>query len=660
MKLTSLSVAAAAAVVLGLTPLSADAARKHAVRTARAKPKAAAPAAPANPLPGIPFPVFADASQVASACGVGIDGAVLREKQLELRKPGLDWLKGWDDLYSWQEDHGGALVFLKNVHPNAEIRAAAEACELRWQEFQSALGLNEKIYLLGKKSVLKDPIDRRAVEVALEGFEDSGVALPVDRRPRARELSDRIISLGEAFDKNIRDERVRVAFTEAEMKGVPDSVWKDRPRDPDGKVSLGIDDPTFYAVLQGAEDAAARERLWRAKANQGGNENLKVLQQITRLRLEYAKLFGCASYDDFLLRHRMIGNTARATKFLDDVQAAVAEKEKRDLADLRDAKARHLGVAPEGVKLQRWDTLFYAERLKRERFAVDDEGLRPYFPPQESLRFVMRVAERLFGVRYDRVDGKYWSPDVQAYAVTDVATGRKIASLYVDPYAREGKYNHTSVWGYRNAAAASDRAAQAVLVANLDRRGLTLPELQTLLHEFGHTLHNNLSAARYASDGGMNVMQDFLEAPSQMLEDWVFDKKVLKVFQEVCPSCKPVPEALVDKARAAQDFGKGLLVARQQLFASYDLALHGPTAPDPMDTWTRMEAATPLGYVPGTAFPSGFAHIAGAYGAGYYGYLWSQAVALDLRTAFGGDRLDPKLGARYRAAVIGQGGQKPP
>ena len=199
-----------------------------------------------------------------------------------------------------------------------------------------------------------------------------------------------------------------------------------------------------------------------------------------------------------------------------------------------------------------------------------------------------------------------------------------------------------------------------MLVANLDRRGLTLPELETLLHEFAHTLHNNLSNTRYASDGGMNVMQDFLEAPSQMLEDWVYDKKVLKTFQDVCPACKPVPDDLVDKARAARDFGKGLTIARQHLYASYDLALHGPTAPDPMETWVKMEGATPLGYVTGTTFPTGFAHIAGAYGAGYYGYLWSQVVASDMRTAFGTDRLDPKVGLRYRNDVLAQGGQKPP
>jgi thimet oligopeptidase len=651
--------AAALAAALAVFAAPSDAAphRRIVHPPAKAKP-ASAPSAPSV----ADFPTFANGGQVAQACTDGLEGAKQRVKTLEKRKPGLDWLKGWDDLYAWQEDRSSALIFLKNVSPNAEIRTAAEACELRWADFQSSLGLDEGVYQLGKKSLplLKDAIDRRAVQVALEAFEDSGVALPADKRPRAKELSDKLTELSQAFNKAIRDGHVRVPFTEAELKGVPETVWKDKPRDADGKVSLGIDYPTYFAVLQLADDAAARERIWRAKLGEGGADNLKVLAQIEKLRLEYAKLFGYASFADFQLRRRMVENTARLAKFLDDVHGAVADEEKHDIAELREAKARQLGKAVDAVKVERWDALYYNERLRRERFAVDDEAFRPYFPAQESLRFVMRIAEKLFSVRYERVEGNWWAPDVQAYAVVDPATNRKIAMLWVDLFPREGKFNHAAVWPLRTGSAGTGRTPQAALVVNMNRKGLSLPELETLLHEFGHAVHQDLSATRWASDGGINVEQDFAEAPSQMLEDWVYDKKVLKLFQEVCPGCKPVPDELVDKARAARDFGQGLQVARQHLYASYDLALHGPAAPDPMETWARMEGATPLGYVPGTMFPAGFAHIASGYGAGYYSYLWSLVVAMDMRTAFAGDRLDPKVGARYRADILAQGGQKPP
>ncbi len=655
--------ALALAAALGLAAAPAHAVRKrvtHPARPAHPAKSTAAPPIVEKPIADLPFPRLDRGPQVASACTTGLEGAMVRVKELEKRKPGPDWLKGWEALYEWEEDQSGPLIFLENVHPNAEVRAEAEKCEQRWADFQATLGADEKVYLGAKQSVFKDPVDKRAQQLAMEAFEDSGVALPKDKQAKAHEIAGKLAELAQQFNANIRDARLRVSFTEAELKGVPDSAWKDQPRDGDGRIAIAVDGPNYAVVMQTAEDAAARERLWRAKTNEGGAANLKLLAQIEQLRLQQARLFGFQSYDDFVLRRRMVDSTARATKFLDDVRAAVADQDRHDVAELRDAKARHLGQPLEVTKLQRWDTMFYAERVRRDRYAVDDDAFRPYFPPQESLRFVMRVAEKMFGVRYDRMDVALWAPEVQAWSVTDVAANRKIATLYVDPYPRDGKYNHAAAWPLRNAATSTGRQAQAALVVNLDRRGLSLRELETLMHEFGHTLHNNLAAARYASDGGESVDQDFIEAPSQMLEDWVYDRKVLKVFQDVCPACKPVPDDLVDKARVARDFGKGMQAARQQLYAAYDLALHGPGAPDPMETWERMETATALGYVPGTTFPAGFAHIASGYGAGYYGYLWSQAVGSDMRTAFGADKLDPKVGARYRTAVLAQGGQKPP
>ncbi|HEY9028754.1 MAG TPA: M3 family metallopeptidase, partial [Burkholderiaceae bacterium] len=535
---TVIPAALALAAALAFAATSADAApqRKRApARPVHPKPIPVKPVVE-NPIADLPFPRFERGPQVASTCTTGLEGAMLRLKELEKRKPGADWLKGWEALYDWEEDQSGALVFLQNVHPNADVRTESEKCEQRWSDFQTALGMNELVYQGAKQTVaaLKDPVDKRAAQRALEGFEDTGVSLSRDKQARAKAIAEKLAALGQQFNRNIRDARVRVAFTEAELKGVPESAWKDQPRDADGKVTLPIDGPAYVTVMQTADDAGARERLWRAKTNEGGPDNLKVLAQIEQLRLEQARLFGLASYDDFVLRRRMVETSAQAAKFLDDVRGAVADEDRHNVVELRQAKARHLGKTLDATTLQRWDTMYYSERIERERIGLDEEAFRPYFPPQESLRFVMRVAERMYGIRYDKVDNaNVWAPDVQAWAVTDVASGRKIATLFVDPWPREGKYGHAATWNFRNGATSVPRQAQSALVVNFDRRGLTLRELETLMHEFGHTLRNNLSATRYASDAGENVAQDFAEAPSQMLEDWVYDKKVLKVMQEV-------------------------------------------------------------------------------------------------------------------------------
>jgi thimet oligopeptidase len=611
--------------------------------------------------PGPDFPQFASAEALKAACDSNLVRASLQLHQIERRVADGQWLAAYDAFSASLEDLSSNLLFLSAVHPDKSMRDAAEACELRWNDFNSSLGQNEKIYRAARAIKPRDAADRLLQKTLIEGFDDAGVGLAPAQRARAKRLTDRIAELGQTFERNIRDANVRLAFSEDELQGVPAGVWDKAKRDAQGRVLLGLDYPTYVPVMQSAELAATRERMWRAKTNEGGEANLKLLAEITRLRKDYASLLGAASWDEFVLRRRMAETPAMAVAFLDEVKAAVQQRERTELEELRQAKAAHLMMAPETVKLERWDVNFYTERVRRERYAVDQEAFRAYFPPQASLQFALRLIERLMGVRYQRIEGApAWHPEVQTYAVSDAASGKPLATLWVDLYPREGKYNHAAVWGLRSASLALKRVSQAALVVNFDRLGLTLDELETLLHELGHAVHNNLSATRRAQQAGTSVMRDFVEAPSQMLEDWVLDKRVLKLFAEVCPSCTPVPDALMDQAVAASHYGKGVRASRQHLYASYDLALYGPELHDPMALWAQMEGDTLLGHVPGTMFPAGFAHIAGGYSAGYYGYLWSLVVAMDLRTAFAADKLDPAVGKRYRDLILANGSQRLP
>jgi thimet oligopeptidase len=613
-------------------------------------------AAPA--LPGPAFPQYASPAALEAACQRNLASVQAAVGKLERRRPDARWLAAYDDINALAEDLAGPIYLLSNVHPDKPMRDASEACELRWQDFFSTLGQNETLYKAARRVKARDAIDRELLKNTLEGFEDSGVSLPPEQRKRAKAIQDRITELSQTFDKNIRDANLRVAFTEAELEGVPEGVWKNAKRDADGRVLLGLDYPTYGPVLELARNGAARERMWRAKQSEGGQPNLELLGEIARLRLEYAQLFGFKSYADFTLRRRMAENTAQVQRLLEEIRSAVAEREKRELDELREAKAKDIGKPPADVKLERWDFSHYSERVRRERYSVDQEALRRHFPPQESLALVMRIVEKTMGVKYTRVTGvTLWHPDAQAYVATDVKTGKALATLYVDPYPREGKYNHAAVWPIRSASTRLRRAPQAALVVNFDRKGLNLEEVETLLHEFGHAVHNNLGATRHSSG---NVLRDFVEAPSQMLEDWVFEPRVLALMRDVCAVCPPVPDELLAKAKVAERYGKGVHYARQHLFASFDLALHGADAPEPMALWTKMESATLLGHVPGTMFPAGFSHVASGYAAGYYGYLWSEVVAADLRTAFGKNKLDAKVGRRYRDTILANGAQMPP
>ena len=619
-------------------------------------------AAPAPMFPGPAFPVYKNAADLTQRCQAGLAQAKARQRQMERQRPNAIWLANFDGFGGWLEDVSGPMSFVSNVHPDKRIRDASEACEQRWQRFNSSLYQSERLYLAAKQVKAADAIDKQALRDVLDAFEDSGVGLPAAERAKAKKLQDRINLLGQQFGKNVRDDvdRTWVEFTEVELAGVPDAIWKSAARTADGKFRLKLDYPSYVPVMEQALNGATRERMWRAKYNEGGEANLKLLAEIVQLRNEYAGLFGHKSFADFLLRRRMVESVAKAQHFLGEVSAAVTEREKRDLEELRAAKAEHLKQSLEATQINRWDVAFYTERIRRERYSVDEEAMRPYFPPHQSLQFVMRLAEHLFGVKYTRVQAHLWHVEAQAYEVSDARTGKPLAGLMVDLYPREGKYGHAAVWPLRGGAQVSKRVPQAVLVVNFDRKGLTLSELETLLHEFGHALHTNLSNTRYAINAGTSVKHDFVEAPSQMLEDWVLDARVLDLFQEVCPECKPMPADLVARALTARDYGKGVSTARQHLYASFDLAMYSGQTEDPLALWQRMEGATPLGYVPGTMLPAGFSHVAQNYGAGYYGYLWSLVAAMDLRTAFKADRLDPTVGARYRGAVLSQGSQQPP
>ena len=610
---------------------------------------------------GPAFPQFASAAALNQACDAGLAQAAAGLKQMLAAPADRRWLRRFDAYNAQLEDLSAPISFLSAVHPEQALRDASEACELRWNDFSSSLSQNPTLYRAVRRLKLADPVDRELQRRLVQEFDDAGVGLPAAQRDRAKQLSDRINELGQTFDRHVRDAKVQLAFTEAELAGVPPAVWQAAPRDAEGRRLLGLSYPVYFPAMERAENAATRERFWRAKTDEGGAPNLALLDEIVRLRTDYAQLFGVSSWAEFVIRRRMAQTPQKALAFLDEVKTAVQAREKNDLAELRQAKAEHLGLPLDSVRIERWDTAFYTERLRKARYAVDQEAFRAHFPPQQSLAFALRLVERLMGVRYERIaDAAAWHPEVQAYSVKDAASGQALGTLWIDLYPREGKFNHAAVWRLRGASTALKRPSQAALVVNFDRQGLTLEELQTLLHELGHAVHNNLSATRYSQQAGTSVLRDFVEAPSQMLEDWVYDPQALALFAEVCPACQPVPAALLQQAVAARGLGKGLRESRQQLYASYDLALYGPQHQDPLALWAQMEGATPLGHVAGTMFPAGFSHIATGYSAGYYGYLWSLVVATDLRTAFAGHRLDPAVGQRYRRLVLAPGSERPP
>jgi thimet oligopeptidase len=619
-----------------------------------------APDAWAAPHPQIPVWTARD---IDAACGETLSGARARVAALEklpLSQATVERVfRPWDRLQILIEDTQGPVEVLTNMSPDPATRTAGEACLLKINELGTELFQNEKIYARFQRAAAADGIDRKLKQDVVEAFEDTGVALPPEKRARMKAILQRLEEVRQAFARNIRDNKTRLAFAPEELKGLPASYLESARRDDKGNYLLGFEYPEYEPFMANAENEEARRRYYIAFNNRGTPQNLELLGETTRLRREIAGLYGLPSYAHFATRRRMVQNPGTIHRFLDEVKDKVRELERKEIDELRAFKAERLGKSVQEVTLSRWDVPYYQEQLKRARYNVDQEALRAYFPTDASVAWVFAISGEMYGVKFVPAKAPLWHPSVRCYDVIDGKTGGFLSGIYLDLLPREGKYSHAAAFGVRGASLLARRTPISVLVANFNPNGLNHRELETLLHEFGHILHGVLSRTRYASHGGTNVERDFVEAPSQMYEEWGRKKEPLRLIRRHCTGCPEVDEALVKRLHAAHSFGRGIQYARQHLYASYDMALFGEREIDPMQAWIRMEGETPVGHVPGTQFPGTFGHIVGGYGAGYYGYMWSEVLALDMLSVYGKNLMNPAAGRRFRELILSKGGQRP-
>ncbi len=450
-----------------------------------------------------------------------------------------------------------------------------------------------------------------------------------------------------------------MAFTAEEMRGLPEPFLSRQPRGEQGHYLLSFDYPDFNPFMANAEDEDARERYYVVYLNRGTSRNVEILDEVMALRHELAGLYGLPSFAHFVLRRRMAATPEAVDRFLNEVRAAVEEAERHDIDELCALKTARLGRGSEPVAVARWDIPFLSERLREQRYSVDQESLRKYFPPQATLDWLLDVSGEVFGLRFVPVKVPVWHDDVIYVDVLDSDDGRFIGGIYFDLYPREGKFPHAAAWPVRGVSTRASRTPVSVLVTNFDRRGLTHDEVETLFHEFGHILHGVLSETEFNFHAGTSVQRDFVETPSQIYEEWTRRLESLDRMRLVSPDTPVMDASLVERLNQARRFGQGLRYARQWLYASYDLALTGPAPGASMEVWERMEGATMLGHVSGTAFPGTFAHIVGGYAAGYYGYMWAEVIALDMLSAFGDSLINPAVGRRFRRDILSRGAQEP-
>ncbi|MCP0911823.1 MULTISPECIES: M3 family metallopeptidase [Acinetobacter] len=611
------------------------------------------------------LPLF-KAAEIPSLCDANLasmqkDIQIFENQKIKNKAKAGPYLAEWDELHAKARDFGAAVGLYSNVDPDPALRQAADDCELKISKYQTTLYQNPKLYAQFKKLKASDPIDQKFLQDILEQFEKTGVQLSTEKQKRLKDIIEESTKLSQDFAKNVRDNPHKVEFTPAEMKGLPDSYMAGLKKNEKGNYLLGFDYPEYQPFMELAESDEARKRYQTAYTRRGTEQNLQFMKKAIDLRYEMAQLFDKESYAHSALEFRMAKTPEAVNSFLEDVYSKVAPLEKQDVEELRQFKAETLKVPREKADITRWNQGYWSEKLRQAKYKVDQEKLRDYFPTEAAQKWLFAVSSELYGIDFRPMKVKAWHNEVEYYAVHDTASGEFLGGLYVDKYPREGKYGHAAVWGAYGGSTLNQRRPVSVLVTNFNRKGLNSKELETFVHEMGHALHGILSKTRYSEQSGTSVERDLVEAPSQMYEEWARRLETLSKVADYCePACPRVDAAMTERLKDVKNYGRGLHYARQTLYAQYDMALHSKDAlkTDPLKLWQEMESKTALGYVPGQQFPGQFGHVMGGYQAGYYSYMWSEVIALDMLSAFGDQLMDKKVGAHYRNTVLAQGGQK--
>jgi len=557
----------------------------------------------------------------------------------------------------------------EEVHPDEAVREAAADGVQAVSKFVTELSLDRDLYdaLAAIDLTGVDAATRFAVEKELRDYRRAGVDKPENVRKRIAKLNDEIVALGQEFQRNIsRDVREIELGSVEQLAGMPqDFIDKHEPNDA-GTIVIDTTYPDVYPFLTYAENGQARRRLYHEFLNRAYPDNLDVLTRLIRKRHEKAQLLGYSNWAEYVTEDKMIGSAERAADFIDRIRRMSAAAAKRDYDILLARKRKDV---PGARAVEDYEKRYYEELVKKERYDFDAQELRPYFNFATVHAGLMDLTSRLFGVRYEQVEGlDLWHDEVTAWDIFD--GDRQLGRFYLDLFPREDKYQHAACFGYREGIEGK-RLPQAVLVCNFPNPnesadGLALMEfneVETYFHEFGHLLHSMFAGhQRWMTNAGISTEWDFVEAPSQMLEEWLFDADTVQSFAKHHATGEPVPMAMLEKLRKANEFGKGMATAHQMFYAALSLNCYNrdPAKLDLMELVQDLQPKySPFGYVEGTHFPANFGHLNG-YSAIYYTYMWSQVIAKDMFTRFASEGvLNANTAEAYRRRVLDAGGSKP-
>src|SRR5215472_8388593 len=567
-------------------------------------------------------------------------------------------------------------TIIKETNTNPAMRTAAENAVKVFQDWAVGVDYREDVYKVIKAFADTHPKlsgeDEKLLKETLRDYRRAGLELPPDQRKEVEELRKELSKLGTDFDTNIVKSNAPVMFSKADLDGLPESFFASPGIKTSDDVYTVMANVTwqFNTVQENAKSEATRKQLYIVRETLAKDANVPLLNQMLALRNEIALRLGYKSWDDYQTEVKMAKTGMNAEKYINELVTGIQPKFDSEIAELQELKA--VDTNDPNAKIKVWDWRYYSNQLDKQKYAVDKEALRAYFPFQKVLDGMFNIYQSIFGLKFEKIVAPYkWINDLQLYLVTDSTTGEPLGMFYLDMFPRQGKFNHFAQFDIISGKLLPNGKYQRPTVALLcnfppaagDAPSLmTHQDVETLFHEFGHALHSIVTRAKYGRFAGTHVPGDFVEAPSQMLQNWVWDKKLLDTFAaDYRDPSKKIPADVVKKMNDAKLANAGVFYRRQFAFASLDLALHDPHPEEmPYDSAAISNPILEKVFLPidpSTTFVSYFGHLNG-YDAGYYGYAWADAIAADMATVFErakGGYLDKQAGLRLRHEIYEQG-----
>ena len=570
-----------------------------------------------------------------------------------------------------------------------EMMDISQRISPKLSESSNNIYLNEPLFsriknIYGQKDQLQLSIeDARLLEETFEAFSIRGANLNPEDKEKYRKLSTELSLLQLTFDQNALKDKNRYELLitdEKELEGLPDSIREAAALRAKEKEKSGwmfnLSAPSYIPFMRYSAIRSLREAMYRefmSIGNKGDEyDNKEIIRKIVNIRLEIARLMGCKDYAEYKLKHTMAKTPGRVYKLLNDLLAAYKPVA---INEYNAVQGFAMGTEQENITVMPWDWSYYSEKLKDIRFKVNDEMTRPYFELSHVKKGVFDLATRLYGITFkENKTIPIYHPEVDAYEVYD-SDGKFLSILYTDFHPRDGKQSGAwmnSVKEQYKEENGHDSRPQIIIVMNFTRPTdtkpslLTFDEVNTLLHEFGHALHGMLAAGTYASLSGTNVYRDFVELPSQLMENWLTEKEFLDLIAVHYQTGEKIPGELVQSLIDASNFNAGYACCRQLSFGFLDMAWHTQTTPFEGDVIAFEKEAWKhtviLPEIPGTLMSSSFGHIfSGGYSAGYYGYKWAEVLDADAFSVFKAAGIFNKDVARsFRDNVLSKGGTEDP